>query len=158
LRRQLLLRSGRRVSPAGVRGPPGEPIGAKPYAYAHALPLATPAPRATNRDGQHIALQTIVLGLVSIRHVHSMEMAMLEYLPAASDRNCGSCIHQRAHLTRLDENPTPTVKSRINAFAPRCCKCGNDMKVRSFASGKRQDLVGYSCETCGKFKTCIVPH
>jgi hypothetical protein len=82
---------------------------------------------------------------------------MLEYFPAASDRNCGSCI-QQARLTRLDENPTPTVKSHIDAFAPRCRKYGNDMKVRSFVSGKRQDLVGYSCETCGKSKTRMVPH
>jgi len=82
---------------------------------------------------------------------------MLEYLTAASDRTYGSCI-QQARLIQLDENPTPTVESRIDAFAPRCRKCSNDMKMRSFVSGKRQDLVGYSCETCGKFRTRMVPH
>jgi predicted RNA-binding Zn-ribbon protein involved in translation (DUF1610 family) len=82
---------------------------------------------------------------------------MLEYLPAASDRTYGSSI-QQARLIQLDENATPTVKPRIEAFAPPCRKCGNEMKVRAFVSGKRQDLVGYSCETCGKFKTRMVPH
>jgi hypothetical protein len=70
------------------------------------MPPISGAARATNRDGQRIALQTIVLELVSIRHVHSVEVAMLEYFP--SDRTYVSCI-QQTHLTQLHKNPTPTL-------------------------------------------------
>jgi hypothetical protein len=53
-----------------------------------------------------------------------------------------------------NENP----KSRFEAYAPECPKCRIDMKVLSIVSGKREDLVGYRCDNCGKYVNRMVPH
>jgi hypothetical protein len=49
-------------------------------------------------------------------------------------------------------------KSRFEVYAPKCPKCHFDMKLRSVVMGKREDLVGYSCENCEKFANRLVPH
>jgi hypothetical protein len=49
-------------------------------------------------------------------------------------------------------------KSRFEAHAPQCSKCHLDMKVLSIVSGKREDLVGYHCDNCGKRVNRMVPH
>jgi uncharacterized Zn finger protein len=54
-------------------------------------------------------------------------------------------------------NCNETPKSRFETCAPECPQCRIDMKVQSIVSGKREDLVGYRCDNCGKFVNRIVP-